>query len=87
MFIHLTLVPYISHAGEIKTKPTQHSVNELRRIGIAPDMVVVPLGSELSHDIRRKIAPLRKPPRRSGRLGPRRARHLPGAAGIQLPGR
>ena len=40
MFIHLTLVPYIRHAGELKTKPTQHSVNELRRIGIAPDMVV-----------------------------------------------
>ena len=39
MFIHLTLVPYIIHAGELKTKPTQHSVNELRRIGIAPDMV------------------------------------------------
>jgi len=38
--IHLTLVPYIGHAGELKTKPTQHSVNELRRIGIAPDMVV-----------------------------------------------
>ena len=43
MFIHLTLVPYIGHAGELKTKPTQHSVNELRRIGIAPDMVVCPL--------------------------------------------
>ena len=44
MFIHLTLVPYIGHAGELKTKPTQHSVNELRRIGIAPDMLDVPLG-------------------------------------------
>ena len=40
MFIHLTLVPYIGHAGELKTKPTQHSVNELRRIGIAPDMLM-----------------------------------------------
>ena len=40
MYIHLTLVPYIGHAGELKTKPTQHSVNELRRIGIQPDMVV-----------------------------------------------
>ncbi len=56
MFIHLTLVPYISHAGELKTKPTQHSVNELRRIGIAPDMVVCRSESELSGDIRRKIA-------------------------------
>ena len=40
MYIHLTLVPYIGHAGELKTKPTQHSVNELRRIGIAPDMLM-----------------------------------------------
>jgi CTP synthase len=56
MFIHLTLVPYISHAGELKTKPTQHSVNELRRIGIAPDMVVCRSESVLSADIRRKIA-------------------------------
>jgi CTP synthase len=56
MFIHLTLVPYIGHAGELKTKPTQHSVNELRRIGIAPDMVVCRSESELSPDIRRKIA-------------------------------
>ncbi len=56
MFIHLTLVPYIGHAGELKTKPTQHSVNELRRIGIAPDMIVCRSESELSPDIRRKIA-------------------------------
>jgi CTP synthase len=56
MFIHLTLVPYIGHAGELKTKPTQHSVNELRRIGIAPDMVVCRSESVLSAEIRRKIA-------------------------------
>jgi CTP synthase len=56
MFIHLTLVPYIGHAGELKTKPTQHSVNELRRIGIAPDMVVCRSDSILSQEIRRKIA-------------------------------
>jgi CTP synthase len=56
MFIHQTLVPYIGHAGELKTKPTQHSVNELRRIGIAPDMVVCRSEGELSTDIRRKIA-------------------------------
>ncbi len=56
MFIHLTLVPYIGHAGELKTKPTQHSVNELRRIGIAPDMVVCRSESVLSVEIRRKIA-------------------------------
>ncbi|MDX6667147.1 MAG: synthase, partial [Solirubrobacteraceae bacterium] len=56
MFIHLTLVPFVGHAGELKTKPTQHSVNELRRIGIAPDMVVCRSESSLSVDIRRKIA-------------------------------
>src|ERR1700720_666910 len=55
MFIHLTLVPYIGHAGELKTKPTQHSVNELRRIGIAPDMLMCRSESPLSLDIRRKI--------------------------------
>jgi len=56
MFIHLTLVPYIGHAGELKTKPTQHSVNELRRIGIQPDMLLCRSESELGHDIRKKIA-------------------------------
>ena len=56
MFIHLTLVPFIGHAGELKTKPTQHSVNELRRIGIQPDMVVCRSEGALSRDIRQKIA-------------------------------
>jgi CTP synthase len=56
MFIHLTLVPYIGHAGELKTKPTQHSVNELRRIGIAPDMLMCRSEGSLSTEIRRKIA-------------------------------
>ncbi len=56
MFIHLTLVPYIGHAGELKTKPTQHSVNELRRIGIAPDMLMCRSESPLSSEIRKKIA-------------------------------
>jgi CTP synthase len=56
MFIHLTLVPYIGHAGELKTKPTQHSVNELRRIGIQPDMVVCRSEGGLPQDLRRKIA-------------------------------
>ena len=56
MFIHLTLVPYIGHAGELKTKPTQHSVNELRRIGIQPDMLLCRSEAELSEEIRRKIA-------------------------------
>jgi CTP synthase len=56
MYIHLTLVPFVKHAGELKTKPTQHSVNELRRIGIAPDMVMCRSQNPLSLEIRRKIA-------------------------------
>jgi CTP synthase len=56
LFIHLTLVPYIGHAGELKTKPTQHSVNELRRIGIAPDMLMCRSEGALSAEIRKKIA-------------------------------
>ncbi len=56
MYIHHTLLPYIGHAGELKTKPTQHSVNELRRIGIQPDMLLCRAEGELSMDIRKKIA-------------------------------
>ena len=56
MFIHLTLVPYIGHAGELKTKPTQHSVNELRRIGIQPHALVCRSERGLDREIRRKIA-------------------------------
>jgi CTP synthase len=56
IFVHLTLVPFIGHAGELKTKPTQHSVNELRRIGIQPDMVVCRSEEALSREIREKIA-------------------------------
>ncbi len=56
MFLHLTLVPYVGHAGELKTKPTQHSVNELRRIGIQPHAVICRSESGLDREIRRKIA-------------------------------
>jgi CTP synthase len=56
MYIHCTLVPFIEAAGELKTKPTQHSVNELRRIGIHPDVVVCRSHEELSRDIKDKIA-------------------------------
>jgi CTP synthase len=52
----VTLVPFIEAAGELKTKPTQHSVNELRRIGIHPDIVVCRSSDDLSSDIREKIA-------------------------------
>ncbi len=56
MYIHCTLVPYIEVAGELKTKPTQHSVQELRRIGIAPDVIVCRSKHPLDSDIREKIA-------------------------------
>ncbi len=56
VYLHVTLVPFIEAAGELKTKPTQHSVNELRRIGIHPDVVVCRSRDELSEDIRDKIA-------------------------------
>ncbi|MBI3041526.1 MAG: CTP synthase [Betaproteobacteria bacterium] len=55
-FIHLTLVPYVAAAGEIKTKPTQHSVKELREIGIQPDVLLCRADRELPDDERRKIA-------------------------------
>jgi CTP synthase len=55
-YVHVTLVPFIDAAGELKTKPTQHSVNELRRIGIHPDVIVCRSREEISEDIRDKIA-------------------------------
>src|SRR5205814_8783580 len=56
LFVHVTLVPYIAAAGELKTKPTQHSVRELREIGIAPDILLCRSDRPLSHDLRSKIA-------------------------------
>src|SRR5579864_2438753 len=56
LFIHLTLVPYIKTAGEIKTKPTQHSVKELRSIGIQPDILLCRCDRPLSDHARSKIA-------------------------------
>jgi CTP synthase len=56
LYLHVTLVPFIESAGELKTKPTQHSVNELRRIGIHPDVVVCRSADRISYDIRDKIA-------------------------------
>ena len=56
LFIHLTLVPYIAAAGEVKTKPTQHSVRELMEIGIQPDILVCRSERPISAEIKRKIA-------------------------------
>ena len=56
IFIHLTLVPFIAAAGEVKTKPTQHSVRELMEIGIQPDILICRSERALSEDVKRKIA-------------------------------
>jgi len=56
MNIHVTLLPYIKAAGELKTKPTQHSVQELRRIGIAPHMLILRAEQPVPKDLKRKIA-------------------------------
>ncbi len=56
LFIHLTLLPYLSTSGEIKTKPTQHSVGKLREIGIIPDILVCRTEKSMTEEIRRKIA-------------------------------
>src|SRR5262249_54783901 len=56
LYIHLTLVPHIPSAGELKTKPTQHSVKELLGLGIQPDMVLCRCDREIPEDARRKIA-------------------------------
>ena len=56
LYLHVTLVPFIDTAGELKTKPTQHSVNELRRIGIHPDILVCRASDPLPDDVREKIA-------------------------------
>jgi len=56
LFVHLTLVPFVGVSGELKTKPTQHSVKELRAIGIQPDILLCRTGRELSDDIKSKIA-------------------------------
>ncbi len=55
-YIHLTLLPYLEKAGEIKTKPTQHSVKELREIGIQPDIIICRTNTEINNDIKDKIS-------------------------------
>ncbi len=56
VYMHLTLVPYIKTAGEVKTKPTQHSVNELRRIGISPDIILARCADPLPQPVKDKIS-------------------------------
>ncbi len=56
MYIHVTLIPYIKAAGEVKTKPTQHSVKELRGLGIQPHVIVCRTEHSLTEDMKRKFA-------------------------------
>ena len=56
MYVHCTLLPYIKAAGEMKTKPTQHSVKKLRGLGIQPDLIVVRTEYEMTQDLKDKIA-------------------------------
>ena len=56
MYIHCTLIPYIKAAGELKTKPTQHSVKELRSLGIQPDVIVLRTEQPISKEMKEKIS-------------------------------
>ena len=56
MYIHCTLIPYLKAAGEMKTKPTQHSVKELRSLGIQPNIIVVRTELPVSQDMKDKLA-------------------------------
>ena len=75
IYVHLTLLPFIPSAGELKTKPTQHSVAELRSIGIQPDILLCRTDREIPRDERRKLAPVLQRARdRRDRGARRRAR-------------
>jgi len=74
MYVHVTLIPYIRAAGELKTKPSQHSVKELRSIGIQPDVLVCRTEKDLSEDLKAKLALFCGPG--SGNSNERRGFHL-----------
>ena len=83
LYIHLTLVPFIGAAGELKTKPTQHSVRDLRAIGIQPDILLCRTDRFLDQDIKQKIATLLRRGRRSRHHREGRVEHLRGPAGAR----
>ena len=71
--VHLTYVPYLAAAGELKTKPTQHSVKELQSVGIQPDILVLRTERSLSDGLRKKVAKRRFAPRvRTAKKRPQR---------------
>ena len=87
MFVHLTLVPFLGNAGELKTKPTQHSVQELRRIGIQPDMVMCRSRGAARQGHPREDRAVREPAGELGGVGARRRLDLQGAARVRPRGR
>ena len=76
-YVHLTLVPYLGPSGEQKTKPTQHSVTELRSRGIQPDVIVCRSDRMISDDLKRKISLLCDVPIEAVVSARRRRQHLP----------
>ena len=82
IYIHLTLLPYIPSAGEMKTKPTQHSVKELRSIGIQPDILLCRCDRPIPDGERRKIALFCNVREERGDRGARRRQHLRSADGL-----
>ena len=82
IYIHLTLLPFITGAGELKTKPTQHSVKELRSIGIQPDILLCRTDRPIPKEERRKLAPVLQCARERGDRGARRRQHLCRARGL-----
>ena len=82
IYIHLTLLPFIPSAGELKTKPTQHSVKELRSIGIQPDILLCRTDREIPKEERRKLGAVLQRARKRRDRGARRRQHLRRAGGL-----
>ncbi len=87
LFVHLTLVPWIAAAQELKTKPTQHSVKELRAIGIQPDILLCRSERQLPDDVKEKIALFCDVDVQSRHHRQRRAVRLRDSAGLCRAGR
>ena len=82
IYIHLTLLPFIPSAGELKTKPTQHSVKELRSIGIQPDILLCRTDRPIPKSERRKLGAVLQRARKRRDRGARRRQHLRGAGSL-----
>ena len=82
IYVHLTLLPFIPSAGELKTKPTQHSVKELRSIGIQPDILLCRSDRPIPKEERRKLGAVLQRPRKRRDRGARRRQHLCRAGGL-----